>query len=351
MKVIEFIKEHGLAKLEEKYGIVITDYTDRVVLNYHQINSPRIDPITIECRALILRKGTWEVLCRSFDRFYNYDSNSSFNFSEAVCYEKMDGSLVNIYHDGQSWIAATRKMAYAEGESKFGNTFSTLILKALRGTHFEGRSEEYVYICELTSPENRIVTKYSDYNMTLLAVRNKVTGVELDRKQCDMIAESLDLNRPKIYEFLNINMVMKNIRELPKLDEGYVCHNEKTGERIKVKNPSYLAIAHLRNDGDISAKRVKQLIFEKGHVPYLLDFPEDFSVFSPYIEGYTKMMEDLAELWSKSTECKTQKEFAMLVKDSGVSPLMFHMKRGNNFNDAMNAMKPNAKIAMLDKYL
>lgn len=96
MLVIDFIKEHGLEKLQEELHIVVSDYPDRVVLNYSQIASPKLDPIVRECRALILRKSDWSIMSRSFDRFFNYgeDQNSdSFDITKATCAEKMDGCL------------------------------------------------------------------------------------------------------------------------------------------------------------------------------------------------------------------------------------------------------------------
>jgi len=77
MQVQKYLKEHGLEKLKSEFSIVVTDYPDFVVLNYNQITSPRFNPIVDECRALILEKGTWKVLCRSFDRFYNWQESVS----------------------------------------------------------------------------------------------------------------------------------------------------------------------------------------------------------------------------------------------------------------------------------
>ena len=71
MKVIEYIKQHGLESLNTDFGIKINEYDDIVVLNYNQIESPKFHPICDECRALILEKGTWKVLARSFTRFFN----------------------------------------------------------------------------------------------------------------------------------------------------------------------------------------------------------------------------------------------------------------------------------------
>ena len=94
MNVQKYLKEYGLDKLVEEFSIIVTDYPDRVVLNYNQIDSPRFHPVVDECRALILRKGTWEVMARSFDRFYNVGEGEAwkdFDFSYARFDEKLDG--------------------------------------------------------------------------------------------------------------------------------------------------------------------------------------------------------------------------------------------------------------------
>lgn len=72
MEVQKYLEIHGLEKLKQEFSIVVTDYPDRVVLNYSQIESPRFHIICDECRALILRKSDWSVMARSFDRFYNW---------------------------------------------------------------------------------------------------------------------------------------------------------------------------------------------------------------------------------------------------------------------------------------
>ena len=72
MKVQKYLKEHGLAKLQEEFSIKVKEYPEGLlVLNYDQISSPKSNEITVECRALILDKD-FNVVSRSFDRFFNW---------------------------------------------------------------------------------------------------------------------------------------------------------------------------------------------------------------------------------------------------------------------------------------
>lgn len=73
LSVQKYLVEHRLEDLENEFGIVVTRYEDRVVLNYSQIKSPKQHPVCDECRALILSYPDFFILSRSFDRFYNYE--------------------------------------------------------------------------------------------------------------------------------------------------------------------------------------------------------------------------------------------------------------------------------------
>lgn len=75
MKVQEWLRNNGgnLELLEEQLGITHNVHEDgRVILNYSQIDSPKQNPIVMECRGLILDKNNnWELVARSFPRFFN----------------------------------------------------------------------------------------------------------------------------------------------------------------------------------------------------------------------------------------------------------------------------------------
>ena len=74
MKTIEYIKKNGIESLKSEFGINVKEYDDLFVLNYDQIESPKTHPIVQECRSLILDKQ-FNVVSRSFDRFFNFGEN------------------------------------------------------------------------------------------------------------------------------------------------------------------------------------------------------------------------------------------------------------------------------------
>jgi len=84
-----------LVDLKTELGIESREWEDLVILNYNQIESPKTHPIVQECRQLILRKNTWDIVFMSFQRFFNYGENleetKDFDFANAVALSKIDG--------------------------------------------------------------------------------------------------------------------------------------------------------------------------------------------------------------------------------------------------------------------
>ena len=134
MDVVDYLKMHSLEKLKNEFGIIVKEYPDLYVLNYDQIESPKTHPIVQECRGLILDKN-YNIVSRSFDRFFNYGENNTgenCNFSKCKIFEKLDGSLINVYYYNENWNVSTRGTAYAESYvGGYGITFKKLVYKAL----------------------------------------------------------------------------------------------------------------------------------------------------------------------------------------------------------------------------
>lgn len=117
MNVLKYLQTHTLEELSSTFGIKVKDYQHYIGLNYSQIESPKSDPITIECRSLKLMKpinNNWIVASRSFDRFFNYgespDQYANFDFNEAVIMEKVDGSIIPIWYNSvdNKWEISSR---------------------------------------------------------------------------------------------------------------------------------------------------------------------------------------------------------------------------------------------------
>ncbi len=358
LNIQEYLNTHSLEDLTKEFGIIVGEYDDRVILNYHQINSykHKFNPIVMECRSLILSKPDYKVLSRSFDRFWNYGEDpktDEFDIKEATCWEKVDGSILSIYFDGNEWCCSTKKMAFAEGETSLGNTYIDLFKTAIGNRNlnsaFGSLNKDWTYIFELVSPETRIVMRYDKPMVYILSIRDKITGEYIKYHHINNLKMFIDVHYPKVYKFNSFEEIMKSMNELDILEEGYVCQIDNW--RVKVKNPSYLAIAHLREDGILSTRRIIDLIYLRNHEEYLISFPEDRVYFEKYINAYERMLGAIDICWILCKDIKNQKEFALKVNKTGVGSIMFNIRKGKKIEDILNNLTKNAKIRIIESFI
>lgn len=357
--------------LTDELAILVREYDDRVVLNYSQVDSPKYHPVADECRGLILYKDQWynpsrtewRVMARAFDRFYNLGAVPPELHKEqieivenenSIITEKIDGSLCLVHHDKMNgkWNVSTRSMAFAEGETVRGNKFSEVFERAIGGSldeRFREMHTGHTYIFELVSPETRVVHPYDKDDLYLLGIRNNETGYEQEWKSVVMFGMMFGFKTPKTYTFKSIEEILDAAKSLPELDEGYVCRLDTPNgvRRIKIKNPKYVAVAHLRSNGAVSTKRIAMLVMSKGYEEYLKYFPEDKEVFCPYITAYGKMMQMIYDLMP-NLDIQDQKEFAMSVKDTPVSSIMFMIRKGAKAQEAIDRLTDDHKERILD---
>lgn len=357
--------EAAMKELAEDHGIKIREYDNYVMLNYDQIESKESDPYAIECRSLILyRDGS--VASRSFDRFFNYGQMPElivdFDWNSARCFEKADGSLIKIWFDKieSRWEISTRSLAMAEGDHVMGGTFRDWVLNAL-GTSFgemqdifTSFQEEYTYIFEYTGPENRIVTRYDKSELVLLAIRHNDNGSYCEQWEMNNVVNflhnvcNLNVRMVKSYDASSFEDVVRMSKELPALDEGYVVWDMKNNIRVKIKNPAYVAIHHIRDNGSLAPKRVCELILMNEHEEYLSYFGEDRPFFTPYIDKLNTLLVDIEKVYSIVKDIETQRDFALEIKDLRFSSILFTARKlGVSPTQAFNEAKTNYKIDLL----
>jgi tRNA splicing ligase len=344
MKVQEYLKANNLQKLQDELKIKVREYPRLCVLNYDQCFSDKHNPIVQECRGLILEKDTWKVVARSFDRFFNYGesiNDKDFPVDKSLVQMKLDGSIISVYNYEGKWNVATRSMAMGEGETPMDLTFRELFDKAVERTKVWeylnediGFTKDVTYVFELTSPMNRIVTPYKDTTVTLIGARNNITGDELLSNGLDIVAEYMGVNRPKSFKCNSLNDVIENTKKLEVLEEGYVLvyeRNKGSHWRIKVKSERYLAIAHLRNNGVISAKRLLLLIVMNEQSEYCNYFPEDIK-YIDFVSGiWTAILNNIALIHEKNCNIEVQKDYALAIMKEVNNPweggILFDMRK------------------------
>ena len=356
MQVIDYIKANGLEKLQQEFRIEISDYPDRVVLNYSQIDSPRFHPLVDECRALILRKGTWEVLARSFRRFYNVGEGEAwkqYDVSQARIETKHDGSLMSLYHDGQNWCVSTRKKAFAEGTTTYGRPFNEIFWSVVDPHKFDFfGGTEFTWIFELCGPENRVVTRYEKPQVYLIGGRYNLTGRELSGTELDNTADAVEIPRPDSYQAKSFEEVRALADALPALSEGFVLVWESpdgSHYRLKCKNAAYLAIAHMRDNGVIGPKHILKLIMMNEHLEYLGYFSEDKALFDIVQPDFDAFIANAKAVYEECRGIAVQKDFALAIQaklqyKSAAGALFKSRKDGSDVEANLRSMDPDKLV-------
>ena len=372
LNVQKYLLSHTLDELGKEHKIRYKIEDDCVVLNYTQFVSDKFNPIVQECRGLILSKDFKTVLCKPFNRFFNYGENldvdNKFHFDKSYVTEKVDGSLVNFWWNPykEKWVFSTRGNAYLDKNDET-KIFHKNILKALGKKvnlekFFPEDYRRYTFCFELVSPDTQVVKYYPEPALYFLAVFSNVNGMEISKS---IFTDLLHYNEikygayndtfqnvkyPKEYHLTNLKAINSLIEYLDESDEGYVVQDD-TGTRIKVKNPKYLALAHLKNNGVLSKEAIIDLLENGEESEYTLYFPMDGERIKPYKDAYDKLKETVLAEWDSVKHITDQKEFALTIQDSNYKTFLFGIKAGRSFEECFSNLTKNSKIDFVESFI
>ena len=367
--------EDSLDLLYNKFSIQAKIYKDDcIVLNYSQLDiDHKFLPIVKECRGLILSYDLSSVYCKSFTRFYNYDEDpngqKNFSFEDSISFEKVDGTLVNVWYHPvkKKWIFSTRKMAYAEGptEGAASKSFYDAILKVfntddehiqdyLNSLFYRKTNKDYTWIFEFVSPETKIITNYgNEYKLYYLgSYNNKTCKENFSEMNYKYFGNCFikNITVPRIYRFNNLNDV-NTIRDyiihnLKDDEEGFVVFDKSSFNRVKVKNTTYLQLARVKGNGKFSPKRIIEYIVS-GNTDIIQKFPDYYELINPYTVKFNRLLSDIQNEFSKYKDIETQKDFALAIKDNKYKSILFQLRNGKSIDDIIK----NVRIDKIMEYI
>jgi hypothetical protein len=307
LSIVTYIKTHGIDKTIDDFKLKFKDYPSKILLKYDQLVSPTImSNIEVqECRGLILEKGTWDVMSLAFTKFFNAEEGNAakIDWNTAHVLEKLDGTLIQVYWDwvNEEWYAGTTGTAEGEGEvnNKMGTTFNSLFWDtvtkqyALNTCMFD---KNHVYVFELTTPYNIVVKPHGESSATLLTVRNRVTLQEVSWKNLTMIAESLRVPLVKRFDLnaKDVGTLLRTFEGMPWSEEGYVVV-DAIFNRIKIKNPAYVAVHHLK--GKTAEHNIITIVKSNEIEEFASTFPERKDELLRLKDNYDKLTDKLNDVW------------------------------------------------------
>jgi hypothetical protein len=359
--------EEALTQLTVETGIKVRDYEEFVLLDYDQINSPKMHPMVVECRSLMLAKEDFSILSMKFPRFFNAgecpEYYEDFDVSRSIVMEKADGSLIGVWYNGFSnkWEISTRGMAFAEGNHHMGGTFRSKVLEAMNFTEDEFQNYFGVYgnrfvtyIMEFCSPENRIVTRYTKSHMVLLGVAHHFTPqwVNSDLTQLYNLKQffkhsgkGLDLRLPEGYPSASLPELMKSVNELTDLKEGFVLFDPVSGKRMKIKAADYILAHRIRGEDSVpTRKNMLELVLVGECAEFLVYFPEYTEMVTTLETEIEIFLDRLDVVWEDYRDIESQKDFALAIKNVKGNGFLFSARKNKtNPRDEFHATNLTSK--------
>lgn len=314
LKIQEYIAKHGIEKAIIDFKLKTKVYENKILLKYDQLVSPTLMalPEMQDCRGLILDRNDFSVMSMAFRKFFNSEEGNAhkIDWSTAYILEKLDGSMMQVYWDKYQakWFAATSGTGEGEGEvnNKMGTTFNELFWKTVTEKYNFNPSQlnkDFCFVFELTTPYNIVVKPHGESSVALLTARNVKTLEEVSREELLNIGSVLNVPVVKSYDLNqgNIGALLRTFENMVWHDEGYVVCDAKFN-RVKVKNPAYVAVHHLK--GKSAEHNILTIVKSNEIEEFASTFPDRKDELYKLKENYDKLINKLNLVW---VELETRK--------------------------------------------
>lgn len=201
--------------------------------NMRCIEKKSWDIFTIMARGLVLCPSKKMVVNYPFVKFFNYGEVTELPNEQFTVTEKLDGSLIIIFHYDGQWFVTT-KGSFDSEQAKWAYRYlsdNKIFDKLIPGN---------TYLMEAIYKSNRIVVQYDFEGLVLLGVYDH-RGREI--VDISTISERIGIDIPKMFDY-SIQDMIKYAKTLPIDTEGFVIRF-KNGYRIKIKGEEYCRMHRL----------------------------------------------------------------------------------------------------------
>lgn len=254
-----------LPAIEGRSEFVVIDKGDYTVIDYLYLEKDSFDdPRRLECRGIKFDRDG-KILARPFHKFFNLGEKEQpheVDFSrEHRIMEKLDGSMIH-----PAMVNGELRLMTRKGCTDVAAQAEELFLR--KPSYFKFMDDMicqgYTPIFEYIGPENRIVLRYDDPQLILLAVRGNYHGDYKSRYPMVRQASAygvpvVDNSSAPSISVSGTEAWLRHVRDL-KDKEGYVIAFDD-GHMLKVKADEYLR-QHRALDDLGSKKKVLALVLQ-----------------------------------------------------------------------------------------
>jgi T4 RnlA family RNA ligase len=328
----KFCSEHASweALLEaEPYCLKIKKDANYIMFSYDQIRSNFNIPLVREARGIIFKIGNWETpVCWAFNKFGNYGESyvPEIDWDHAFVTEKVDGSLIKLWHDAGDWHISTNgtidafkanmsDMMY----SSFGEYFYATACNyyGVFDDFLRGLNKDLTYMFELVGPYNRVVIPYEKCSIYFLGARNNLTGIEYLCTSTNVEHLGVDrFNRPQVYPLTTLDACIRMSETFSWDQEGFVGW-DSSFNRVKVKSPAYVIAHFARNNNVITKKHLIRVILLNEvdeFICYAEEYKDKLEEIQKQINLFVNLGNKLAEACREISSALSRPDYARLVK-------------------------------------
>lgn len=333
-----------LPHVEGRKDFVIADKGDYTVIDYVFAGEDTFNhPARVECRGIKFAPSG-EVLARPLHKFMNIGQTpdtqpDKIDFSQPhVIMDKLDGSMIHPAIVNGEVVFMTR-MGRTDVALKAERHLTKRLATSARGMLEDGVTP----IFEWTAPDNRIVVRYEESALTLLALRDNRTGYYWSADWLPKAAKDMGINAVTHHNPSHTNAAdfLAYARAIQGA-EGFVVRFD-SGLWVKAKGDDYV-LKHKAKDSILQEKNILALVLNGGldDVLPLLDEADQIEVaeYAVRVEiGITKTAEELERLVADNRSLP-QKDFALQVvgkQPGSMGGMLFQTRRGANPRDVIRA--------------
>lgn len=328
---------------DQKYKLI--GY-DKNLLNENTISTYGL------CRSVIVNSDN-KVICFSPPKSIPYHKFIERERKNVIAQEFVEGTMVNVFWDEKngltgSWEISTKNTVGATSsffKSTPSKTFRVMFTEALQYTNLDldFLDKKYCYSFVLQHPENRIVVRFEQPMLYLVAVykinnedENNITVTVVDVNETNhynLFTKTI-VKLPAIYDYSDHSELIEKFasNETNYNILGFVLYDSDTGERSKVRNPAYEEVRRLRGNQPKPQYHYLCLRRENKVSKFLEYFPEYKSAFSQFrnqVHLFTNT------LFSNYISCYVKKEKKLLEFSEKYRTHMFsiHQKYKNDLKE------------------
>jgi T4 RnlA family RNA ligase len=330
-QILPTLIEQGyiLSQTHPSLPLRIYNYTAKAQFDRYWVDA------TLCCRGLVL-DNNYRPIARPLPKFFNLNEYQG-TLPDGVpnIYEKLDGSLIILFHYQEQWEVASRG-SFGSDQAKMAR-----VLLANYQTDLDKLDPEYTYLFEIIYPSNRIVVDYgSAQRLVLLAAVHTQTGLELEHTQVDWIDRAQTYPATTLPEWLKSILQGRgsaNDETQAELNnhEGFILQ-WPNGFRLKYKLADYVRLHRIITR--VQAKDIWECLSQNQSLEQFIDsVPDEFYnwVKDTKLELETKYQEIETECQRAFKDLGDRRQTAMYFQTQKYPGVLFLMLDGRDYRQVI----------------